>query len=265
MRKLLLILSSFFLAGISSTSFADACNAQICICPGNVQIQYGQYCPSSNGDSDYIQHRGWSSYSNAQPRSANEIIADAKAQGYGFTKAGYLYELGANEARRKKLADDNGKKGLIYARYPAKAYNLQAEYIAAMQQGNKPPASNKAPIEKTNEWTWVKVAYNNEMDVFVEKSSLTYNPTTKIANALIKMTPFSCSAASSDKSCYVVMDYQFSCDKKQEAGTRTRTYSSKTNQLLSDRGHDLRYRNIDKGSLMEHAATAVCAAGAARK
>lgn len=184
MRKLISLLSGFFLALSVPSAFAGTCpngsfnpNNNVCMCPNGGYVGPGEWCAQSSPE--YVRIKNWSSYSNALPRSVREIVADAKSQGYDFTKDGYIYLLPTsfldNKARRQYLANDNGKQGLINAGHPAKVHRLQAEYTAAVQQAKNPPASNNTSANKTNGNWEISQAKSYVALISNEKSSLTPN------------------------------------------------------------------------------------------
>lgn len=249
MKKLLSLFFGISLASISSASFANACQAQVCTCPNGGYVSYGEWCAGTTGNS------GGESIS--IPRdlpSVEQRLRQLNASQCALTPKGHIFldDGKGDRERRMRMADS----GTPYSRSTEiKLLLQQRDQLIADQQRNNTVAAKEA-----NAWAWVNVANNSGTTIFIEPNTITYNAAKKTTHTLIKITPSPCYEGSSDQSCYNVLDYQFLCDKKQGAATRLRTYQSSTNQLLHDTPYDLNYIDIKKDTLLDHVMNAACSA-----
>ena len=89
MKKLFLFIFVLFCI-LTSFSYADACNAQICTCPNGSWVTFGQYCSAVNTTPSYSRNYAYGA------------IAINKDSGYWFAVTNFKNANGAKNEVDKK-------------------------------------------------------------------------------------------------------------------------------------------------------------------
>ena len=98
MKKLFLFILVLFCV-LTSLSYADACNAQICTCPNGSWVTFGQYCSAVNTTPSYSRNYVYGA------------IAINEDNGYWFAITNsYTAKFAKKEVDRKCSETFNGKK-----------------------------------------------------------------------------------------------------------------------------------------------------------
>ena len=97
MKKLFLFILVLFCV-LTSLSYADACNAQICTCPNGSWVTFGQYCSAVNTTPSYSRNYVYGA------------IAINEDNGYWFAVTNFRNAKGAENEVAKKCSETFNEK-----------------------------------------------------------------------------------------------------------------------------------------------------------